>query len=140
MADAPDRIERAEERLVARRGVKLAGRVRVDRRVSEEPHSVDVDVTRDQVSIDRRAVDRPLAATDRPVMSRDGTTVLLVTEERLEVRKVPWVVEEIHVTRREVTEPQRVSGTVRHQGFDIATEGDVNLASIESNEAKRTDR
>ena len=140
MADAPDRIERAEERLVARRSANLVGRVRIDRRTSEEPESFDVDVSRHEVSVDRRPVNRPLAPSEEFVTRRDGTTVLLVTEERLEVRKVPWVVEEIHVTRREVTEPQRVSRTVRRSRFDIATEGDVDLASSEHHEQKGTDR
>jgi uncharacterized protein (TIGR02271 family) len=127
MADNPHRIERREERLVARTVPELKGRVRAERRVIEEPATVDVDVSRHQVAVERRRVDRPLADAEAPVMTRDGTTVLLVTEERLEVRKVPWVVEEIHLTRRELTERQSVSDIVRREVIDVHTDGDVGL-------------
>lgn len=137
MADTSHPIERAEERLVVHRSPSLVGNVRIDREVSEAPATLDVDVSRHEVTVDRRRVDRPLADSEETVMTRDGTTVLLVTEERLEVRKVPWVVEEIQVTRREVTEPQRISGTVRRQTIDISTDGDVDLTPPE---AKRNDR
>ena len=54
---------------------------------------------------------------------------MLVTEERLEVRKVPWVVEEIHLSRCEVTERRTVTDTLRHETFDIQTDGDVHINS-----------
>lgn len=127
MADEPLRIERREERLVPRTTSVQTGSVHVRRSATEEPRAVDVEVSRHEVSVERRAVDRPLAPSEETVQTRDGTTVLLVTEDRLEVRKVPWVVEEIHLGRREVTERQRVSDTVRREAIDIDTDGDVDL-------------
>lgn len=129
MADETPRIERSEERLVARTAPVLKGRVRVERRVSEVPASIEVDVSRHEVSLERHPADRLLAPGESTVANRDGTTVVLVTEERLEVRKVPWVVEEIHLSRREVTERRSVTDMVRHETFDIQTDGDVHINS-----------
>ena len=131
MADESHRMERSEERLVARTEPVLKGRIRVERHATEIPAAVDVDVSRHEVSVERRATNRPLGPDEPPVSTRDGTTVLLVTEERVEVRKVPWVVEEIHLRRREVTEQQRVTDTVRRETFDIRTDGDVDLKTRE---------
>ena len=129
MVDEASRIERSEERLVARTAPVLKGRVRVERRVSEVPASIEVDVSRHELSLTRHPVDRPLAPGETTVATSDGTTVVLVTEERLEVRKVPWVVEEIHLSRREVTERRSVTDMVRHETFDIQTDGDVHINS-----------
>jgi uncharacterized protein (TIGR02271 family) len=73
-----------------------------------------------------------LAADEQPVTERGDTTVVLVIEERLEVRKVPWVVEEIHLRRRLVTEQIQVEDTVRKERFEINTEGDVDLDNRDS--------
>lgn len=59
--------------------------------------------------------------------SAGGTTVLLVIEERLEVRRVPWVVEEIHLRRRLVSERQRVTDTVRKERWEMSTQGEIEL-------------
>ena len=129
MTDAPERLERREERLTADRIPEHQGNVRFQRRETEVPVEVDVDVRRDEVAFERRAADRPLGADEEILSTDDGTPVLLVTEERLEVRKVPWVVEEIHIARRQVTEQQRVTDTVRRETLDIGTDGDVELNS-----------
>jgi uncharacterized protein (TIGR02271 family) len=130
MAEEPIRIERREERLAPRTTPVPVGRVRLDRHVTDERQELEVDVSRHEVSVERRTVDRPRAADEQTVQRHDGSTVLLVTEERLEVRKVPWVVEEIHLNRREVTDRRRLHGTVRRETFDIETDGDVDLHPI----------
>ena len=129
MTDAPERLERREERLAIDRVPELKGNVRIQRRDTEVPVDVDVDVRRDEVAFERRSADRPLGPDEDVLSTHDGDTVLLVTEERLEVRKVPWVVEEIHIARRQVAEQQRVTDTVRRETFDIGTDGDVELNS-----------
>ena len=53
MADEAPRIERSEERLVARTAPVLKGRVRVERRVSEVLASIEVDVSRHELSLAR---------------------------------------------------------------------------------------
>lgn len=104
-----------------------AGAVHLRRTVVEEPEEVDVTLRHDELDLERRSADRPLKDGEQPVTERGDTTVVLVVEERLEVRKVPWVVEEIHLRRRLVSEQRRVSDTVRKERFQIETQGDVEL-------------
>jgi uncharacterized protein (TIGR02271 family) len=120
-------LERVEERLVADVRAEQAGSVRIEKRVVEEPETLEVTLRHDEVDLERRKVDRPLAAGEQPVTVRGEETVVLVVEERLEVRKVPWVVEEIHLRRRLTSETRRIEDTVRKERFEVRTEGDVNL-------------
>jgi uncharacterized protein (TIGR02271 family) len=120
-------LERREERLGPRVSREQAGAVHLRRTVVEEPENVDVTLRHDELDLERRPADRALEAGEQPVTERGDTTVVLVVEERLEVRKVPWVVEEIHLRRRLVSEQRRVSDTVRKERFQIETQGDVEL-------------
>jgi uncharacterized protein (TIGR02271 family) len=121
------RLERREERLVPQVRRRQAGGVRVNRRVVEEQAEVEVTLRHDEVALERRRVDRLLGPDEQPVTERGETTVVLVIEERIEVRKVPWVVEEIHLRRGVVSERRRIAGPVRKQRIEIETKGDVEL-------------
>jgi uncharacterized protein (TIGR02271 family) len=127
-----EHIERVEERIVPEVHAVQAGSVRVERRTVEVPESVAVDARHDVLHLERRSVDRPLAPGELPVTERGDSTVVLVIEERLEIRKVPWVVEEVHLRREVVTEPVTVTDTVRRQHIEIAPEGDVHLSTDDS--------
>lgn len=128
-SDRPERLERVEERLVAEAHPVEAGRLRIEKRVVDEREEIDVPLRHDELDLERRSADRPLEDGEEAISERGDRTVLLVVEERLEVRKVPYVVEEIHLRRRQVTEPTRVSDTVRKERFDIQTEGEVDATS-----------
>ena len=120
-------LERVEERVVADVRPSQAGSVRIEKRVFEEEDSVEVALRHDELDLDRRRVNRPLEPDEQPIREVGDTTVLLVIEERLEVRRVPYVVEEIHLRRRLVTEQQRVSDTVRKERWEIRPEGGVDV-------------
>lgn len=121
------RIERVEERLVPKVSEVRAGDVQIRRRVVEEQEQVEVTLRHDELALERRKADRPLLPDEQPVTERGDTTIVLVIEERLQVRKVPWVVEEIHLTRGVVSERQQVADTVRKEKVDIDVKGDVEL-------------
>ena len=123
----PARVERREERLVPNVSAEEAGRLRLHRRVVEEPAEIRVSLRHDEVDVERRKADRPLQHGEDPVRVAGDTTVVLVIEERLETRRVPYVVEEIHLRRRLVSEERRVADTVRKEHIEIETEGDVDL-------------
>lgn len=120
-------FERVEERLVADVERAQAGRVVVTRRVVEEPETIRVNLSHDELDVERRPANRPLAAGEQPVTERGDETIVLVVEERLEPRLVPYVVEEIHVRRRLVTEERELSDTVRKERLDVQVEGEVRL-------------
>jgi uncharacterized protein (TIGR02271 family) len=109
-----DTLERREERLTVDKQTDLAGSVRVGKHVVEEEQSVDVPVTREEVSVETRAVDRP-ASSDDFVESIE----VPVYEERVEAGKEARVVEELDVDKTARTDTQTVTGTVRREEFDI---------------------
>jgi uncharacterized protein (TIGR02271 family) len=120
-------VERVEERVVADARPVQAGRVQIAKQVVEEEDTVDVALRHDELDLERRRVHRLLEPDEQLVREVGDTTVLLVVEERLEVRRVPYVVEEIHLRRRHVTERQQVTDTVRKERWDIRPEGGVEV-------------
>ena len=123
----PGRLERAEERLVPTVEQVEAGQLVIRRRTTTEPETLEINLTHDELDVERVKVERPLAEGEVPVREVGDETVVLVVEERLEVRKVPWVVEEVHIRRRLVTEAQAVTDEVRKERLEIETTGNVVL-------------
>lgn len=113
-----DTLERREERLVVDKQTEKAGEVRVGKHVVEEEQSVDVPVTREEVTLERRAVDRPATGTT----SSEDRIDVPVYEERVEAGKDARVVEELEVDKRATKGTERVTGTVRKEEFDIDDE------------------
>ncbi len=108
-------LQRSEERLAVDKHTEQAGNVRVGKRVVTEEQSVDVPVTREEVTINRRAVDRP--ATDETMA--DAAIDVPVYEERVRADKEARVVEELEVGKTATTGTERVSETVRREEFDM---------------------
>ena len=110
-----DMLERREERLIVDKDVEQTGNVTVGKHVVEERQSVDVPVTREEVTIDRRSVDRPATGE---ALTEDSIDVPLY-EERVETGKEARVVEELEVGKTSVTDTAHVEDTVRREEFDI---------------------
>jgi len=107
-----------EERLsVGTRPVDL-GELLIHKRVEEVPETVRQLVTRDDVEIQRVAVNRAL---DAPVEMRteDGWLVIPVMEEILVVHKQLQLKEEIRVRTRQVTVEEELTETIRHERVDF---------------------
>ena len=115
-----------EEELQARKQPVETGQVSLGKEVVEEQKSIEVPVSREEVYVERRPVERP---ADRPVgEAAERTIEVPVREERVETEKQPVVYEEVGVGKREVTETQQVSETVRREEARIDRQGDVNVA------------
>jgi uncharacterized protein (TIGR02271 family) len=126
--DVPaERLQRVEERVVPRVERKQAGEVVLAKHVVEEPATIDVKLAHDRIELERNRVSRPLEPDELPITTRGEETVVLVIEERLEVRKVPYVVEEIHLRREVVREERQITETVRKERFELSTRGDIEL-------------
>jgi uncharacterized protein (TIGR02271 family) len=108
-------IERSEERLVVDKATEQTGQVRVGKHVVEERQTVDVPVTREEVTIDRRPVDRPVGDAS----FTDEAIEVPVYAEDVDVDKESRVVEELEVGKTQVTDTARVEETVRREEFDI---------------------
>jgi len=124
------RVPVHQEELQTQKRSQRAGEVQVDKKVVEDEREMDVPVTREEVQIRRVGVDRAATGDEQPFT--DGDTIRVpVTAEQVEVSKQPRVVEEIEVTKRPVTETQRVGGTVRREEVEIREEGDVRAVDDE---------
>lgn len=114
-----------DERLVVgKRDVNL-GRVRVRSYVREEPVSADVNLHNENVTIERRSVDRPLGATDNAFTDR-----VIEAEQHAEeavIAKEARVVEEISLRKEGTDRTETVSDTVRKTEVEIEDDRSVDI-------------
>lgn len=119
-------LQLREEELQARKSSVETGQVTLGKEVVEEQKTLQVPVRREEVYVERRAVDRP---ADRPITDETNQTIEVpVREEQVEVEKRPVVYEEVGIGKQQVTETQRVAETVRREELRVDKEGEVDLA------------
>jgi uncharacterized protein (TIGR02271 family) len=118
-------VQLREEELQARKQPVETGRVRVGKEVIEEQQTLDVPVTREEVTIERQPVARRRA--EGSIGEQDETIRVPVREEQVSVEKHPVVTEEIKVGKQQVQGTKQVSGTVRREEARVEGEGDVDL-------------
>ena len=115
-----------EEELEARKRSVESGQVRIGKDVVEEQQTLDVPVSREEIFIERRPVERH--AADAGTIGESNETIRVpVHEEQVSVDKRAVVTEEITVGKRQVQDTQQVSGTVRREEARIQQDGDRNL-------------
>jgi uncharacterized protein (TIGR02271 family) len=114
-------LERREERLRVDKQPVQTGEVRIGKEVVEEEQSVDVPVTREQVDVSTRPIDRPASGD----AFQEERIAVPVTEERVQVDKEARAVEELDVEKVAEEDTERVSETVRREEFRIEDEGDA---------------
>jgi uncharacterized protein (TIGR02271 family) len=110
-----DRLTRTEEELrVGKRAVE-AGEVVVGKHVETERQQVPVNLKREEITIERRPVNREAGATD---IREDQIRVPLMEEEAV-VDKRAVVKEELVIGKRTVEDEKTVDAEVRREEFDI---------------------
>jgi uncharacterized protein (TIGR02271 family) len=119
-------VQLREEELAARKRAVEAGRVSVGTDVVEKQQTFQVPVTREEVSIERRPVER--RPSDEPISASSEELSVPVREEQVSVSKQPVVYEEVELGKRAVQETQHVSDTVRKEVVDVDASGDVDIA------------
>jgi uncharacterized protein (TIGR02271 family) len=120
-----------EERIRADKARKQTGEVAVGKRVVEQQADMEIPVTREEVQVSRRRVDRAADATE-DFTEDEGTIRVPVTAEQVNVTKEPRVVEEVVVSKRPVTETKRVSDTVRREEVVVDESGDAGLRTSDA--------
>lgn len=125
-----------EEELVARkeRDEAGAGRVHVSKDVVEEPQSINVPVSREEVRAERVPVEGARAGDLGPDAFQEKDIDVPVMGERVNVEKQARVGEELHLHKREVTEQQRYGDTVRRERAHVEgldQQGDLPLDDAE---------
>ena len=108
----------AEERLeVSKRPVEI-GEVLVHKSVEEYEDTTNLDLTRDDVEIERVTVNKPI---EKPVQTRqDGDWLVIpVMQEVLVVQKQLMLTEEIRIRKRQITEAREVRETLRREHVEL---------------------
>jgi uncharacterized protein (TIGR02271 family) len=123
---AGDSLQLREEELRARKTTVETGRVKLGKDVVEEQRTLDVPVTREEVTIERHPVER--RPSDRPIDTTESETIRVpVREEQVEVEKTPVVYEEVGVGKRVTQETRQLSDTVRREELRTDKEGEVEI-------------
>jgi len=123
---ARQKIELRAEELQARKSTVETGQVTVGTEVVEQERTIEVPVTREEVYVERRSVDR---VADEPIdRASERTIEVPVREEHVEIEKRPVVYEEVLVGKEQVHSTQQVSDTVRHEEARIERVGDVRVS------------
>jgi len=124
-----------EERLRAEKQTVEAGEVGIRKEVVSEQQSIDVPVKREEVFIERRAVD-DRAADGKEI--GDGETIRVpVREEQVNVSKDTVVTGEVGIGKRTVEDTQRVTDTVRREEAHLEKSGDVEIQGSGSDVTRR---
>ena len=144
-ADDGTRLELVEERLEAHTRPVQIGEVLLRKEVVTETRTIQVPVRREELVIERRAVerrpaDRPeelaadefersLAARFRALQGGESIRLPLI-EEEVVIHKRPVVYEEVLIGKRGLEETQQVSGTVRREELKVARRGEVDVSHV----------
>lgn len=110
-----------EEQLRVRTRNVETGRVVVRKRVETVPTEVPVDLTYEDVEVERVTLNR--VVDEAPQLRQEGDTVIVpVIEEVLVVEKRLRLVEELRITKRRVTEETTVREDLRREVVDVVEE------------------
>ena len=118
-------VQLRQEELAARKQAVDAGRVSFGTEVVQEQQTLEVPVTREEVTIERHAVDR--RPSDTPISATTDTLSVPLHEEQLTTEKHAVVYEEVNLGKRAVHDTQQVSATLRKEVVDVDTIGDVHV-------------
>lgn len=128
--EMPRTFELREEVLTPHKARVEAGEVRLRKDVTAEQQTLDVPVTREEVFVERHAVDhRPASG---PIGSDSEVIEVPVYEEQATAEKRTFVREEVGLGKRAVQDTERVSGTVRREEAHIEHEGDLHARGTDA--------
>jgi len=123
--DEDQTLQLREEELTARKHSVETGEVTLSKDVVSEQQTLDVPVTREEVTIERHPVDR--RPSDRPISESGQTISVPVHEEQALADKRTVVYEEVGLDKRAVQQTEHVSDTVRREEVVIDKDGEVDI-------------
>jgi uncharacterized protein (TIGR02271 family) len=118
-------LQLRQEELAARTQAVDAGRISVGTEVVQERQTLEVPITREEVSIERHAVDRRPSNT--PISATSDTLTVPVHQEQLTTEKQTVVYEEVNLAKHDVHDTQHVSATLRKEVVDVDTIGEMHV-------------
>ncbi|MDQ3779851.1 MAG: DUF2382 domain-containing protein [Chloroflexota bacterium] len=107
-----------EEHLRATTREEEIGQVAIEKNVISEEQTLQVPVREERVRVERHAVDRPVAASDREAFE-DQVIEVPLRGETVEAQKEVRVAEEIEIGKEAVERSEDVRGTVRREEVEV---------------------
>lgn len=130
-------VQLRDETLTATKQSVQAGEVGLRKVVTERQEEVPVTLRREEVFIERHAVDRPLRPGEELDMT-DETIQVPVYEEQAQLQKQTRVREEVSLGKQSVEEQQTLVGTVRSEDVEIMQTGDVEIRGEDQTTTRTT--
>jgi uncharacterized protein (TIGR02271 family) len=120
-------IPLAEERVSVTKREVETGRLRIQVSVEERQDNVPVELSHDEVEVERVPVNK--AVSQLPSVRLEGsTTIIPIVEEVVVVEKRLILVEELHVRRKSVAETRQIPVVLRSEQVRIEGSGDLERA------------
>lgn len=91
-----------EERVQVGKKVVESGKVHISKSVSEQIESISIPVNHEEVQVERVAVNQYIESHPPPVRHEGDTMIIPVLQEVLVVEKRLLLVEELHITKKQV--------------------------------------
>jgi uncharacterized protein (TIGR02271 family) len=110
-------ITRSEEELAIGKRPVAAGEVQLRKTVETEHRTENVPVMREEVTVERRPVDKPLNAAGIEI--EEDEIRIPITEEEVIVDKKPVVKEEILLKKHAVEDTKKVEADLRKERVDV---------------------
>lgn len=118
--DGHARIDVIEERPVVSKRMRESGGVRIDKTVRVEDEPIEVDLLREELTVERIAVDAVVDERNVPGMREEGDTVIIpVLEERLVLHKQLVLKEELHIKRLRTQHTERRTEPLRKEHLTV---------------------
>ena len=135
----PTRLQLLEERLNVNKERYQAGSVEVGKRVETRTENVNVDLSREEVVIERHPVTDARPVEGNVTLGAASETIRVDLEaERANVSKQAFVTEEVDVSKRSQTETQTFSDTIGKEVLDVSRTGEVEVAGDTGMTASQT--
>lgn len=116
-------LELAAEQLIPEKVVHEAGRLRITKVVRTEERELRVTVRREELLVERLAPEAPSAASEQaPVawpLFEQGSLLIPLYEERVEVTKEPYIWQEVRVSKVVEEALQQVRASVRRETAQV---------------------
>ena len=111
-----------EEQLQVDKQVIETGVVRITKHVIEESETVNIPVSRDEITVEHVAVYQYV--DEAPAVRYEGETMIIpVLREVLVTEKKLLLVEEVHVTKRQITSQETQEVTLRKEEVTVERTG-----------------
>lgn len=129
-----DTIELKEERLEVAKDKVQTGEVRIGKRIVEDMKTIEVPVTHEEITIERRPVTDSSSTVGSITEDMETEEIVIpIMEEQINVSKHAEVVEEVDIHRNKVTENKQVTDTVRKEELEVEQEGNITVEDRRDN-------